>query len=236
MNSNKQILVVDDDPHLRKLLSALYIREGYGVQAVPGLLEARELLSQKSFSLVLVDLNLIGETGLDLVAELRGHRGQLGVIIISARDEVTDRIIGLEMGADDYVTKPIDLRELLIRSKRLMERLGDQSKPESMPTILSFKGLVIDPARRSVITVDGSNVAATTKEFQLLCVLAHNPGRVVNRDQISQVLHGREWQANDRSIDMVIRRLKAKLAAYNLGNAIENVRGQGYVFTLPSSA
>ena len=233
MPDSKSILIVDDDPHICRLLAAYFVKDGFSVQTVSALPEARQLLSTKIFDVVLIDINLVSENGLDLVGELRQVRKQLGVIIISSNDDVTDRIIGLEMGADDYITKPLDPRELLIRVRRLLERLKGTIRDTPLSkNNLEFRDLIIDQNERVAFDSRGSIIGLTSKEFEMLQLLSSNAGKTLSRDQISCAIQGRSWSAGDRALDMLINRLRIKLEDSGITDCIMSVRGLGYVFTL----
>lgn len=227
------ILTIDDDPIVKRLLTAYFFKEKYSFHAVSGLIEARELIATKYFNIVIVDINLIAENGLDLVSELRSKREKYGIIILSSNSAITDKIIGLEVGADDYISKPFEPRELMVRIKRLAERVAygnPSTSHHNSNQILAFDNLRIEVTYRKAYS-NGHSIQLTSKEFDLLVLLAKNYGKTLSRDQISMVLNGRQSIADDRSIAMLVKRLRNKLTQPHLGDLIQNVRGAGYVFT-----
>ncbi|MDH4191178.1 MAG: response regulator transcription factor [Betaproteobacteria bacterium] len=223
------LLAVDDDSDVTELIASYFGAHGFRVSAAHSAEQMRALLARDKVDLVLLDLGLPDADGVALARNLREH-WQGAVIIVSGRGETVDRIVGLEVGADDYVSKPFDLRELLARAKSVLRRAGEATvtNPRS---VLVFDGWCLDAQARILTNPSGAEVALTTGEFELLNVLAHNPQRVLTRDQIMDRIHYRASGPYDRAIDVQIGRLRRKIE----GNVkeprlIKSVRGAGYLF------
>jgi two-component system OmpR family response regulator len=229
------ILVVDDDREIRDLLARFLERHGLRVTAVRDAREARRMLPNGHFQMVVLDLMLPGETGLDFARWLRssasGH-SQLGLVMLTAMGEETDRIIGLELGADDYVPKPFNPRELLARMRAVLRRSGDGNKlaGESQTQLWRFGGWTLDPARRRLLNPDQVEVPVTGGEYDLLLALVERANRVLTRDMLLDLLRGRQAGPFDRAIDVAISRLRRKLEDNGRhAQLIKTVRGGGYV-------
>ena len=218
------LALIDDDSEIRELLSQYLNQQGFKV--VPFADGESFLASQVSlFDLAILDIGLPGVDGLDVCRTLR-QRSSLPVIMLTAASDDLDRILGLELGADDYMGKPFNPRELLARIKALLRRV---QAPKTMEQ-LSFGGLQIDTQKRSA-SYANENLSLTGAEFDLLNFLYQHQGEVVSRDAICQALHGRNAQPFDRSIDTNISRLRTKLNPIAL-DSIQSVRGKGYVLVL----
>jgi two-component system OmpR family response regulator len=231
-----QLLVVDDDPDIGALLVRYLGGHGFAVGIAADGAQLRAALARGPVDLILLDLGLPGEDGLMLLRELQqGWRGP--VIVISGRGESVERVVGLELGADDYVTKPFDLRELLARIRSVLRRARPPSAaavPEPARTRLEFDGLALDVEGRHLYDRDGADVALTTGEFALLLAFLERPNQVLSRDQLMNCLHGREAGPMDRTIDMQVGRLRRKIEANAADpRLLKSVRGAGYVFTAP---
>lgn len=227
------ILVVDDDHRIRQMLAVYFEEEGYRVTTVENGKAMREAMARVPADLVLLDLMLgKGESGLDITRELRG-RSDIPIIILTGRNDVVDRIIGIEIGADDYIAKPFHLREVLARVKSVLRRrnsapLADERNEET----IRFDGWALDPVRRRLTRPDGSEVGLTTGEFETLAVMARHPGRVFSRDRLMEMTRGRQLDSFDRTIDAQIARLRRKIEADpTKPELVKSVRGIGYVFT-----
>ncbi|QJD30905.1 response regulator [Methylococcus geothermalis] len=231
MTRSPHILIVDDDRELRQLLTAFLGRHGFRVDAAADGRAMAKLLETGRFDLIVLDLMLPGEDGLALCRRLRAT-SRLPVIMLTALAEETDRIVGLEMGADDYVVKPFSPRELLARIKAVLRRTGDVSgKPEGEGNTLVFDGWRLDLARRELHSPDGVLMPLTGGEFDLLAAFAQHPQRVLSRDQLLDLTKGRLAGAYDRSIDVQLSRLRRKIEADpNEPALIKTVRGGGYLF------
>jgi two-component system phosphate regulon response regulator OmpR len=232
------ILVVDDDARIRQMLSRYLGEEGFRVSGVDSGAAMRECLTREKVDLVLLDLVLPGEDGLQLAREIRSRSG-VGIIMVTGRSDMVDTVVGLEMGADDYIAKPFQLREVLARIKSVLRRLHPAgpaeapSAPESGPgEVIRFDGWSLDLARRELKSPDQSDVSLTTGEFDLLTTFAKHPGRVLNRDVLMDLTRGRQWEAYDRAIDAQVARLRRKIETDPKNpTLIKSVRGVGYVFT-----
>ncbi|MFO1349856.1 MAG: response regulator [Gammaproteobacteria bacterium] len=237
MADNIHIIVVDDEPDLREMVAEYLGRQGYTVSAAAGGADLRRILGEKPAQLVLLDIAMPGEDGLSLARYLREHH-TLGIIMVTAASGVVDRIVGLEVGADDYITKPFDLRELLARVKSVLRRLASQApKAPAKPTMaatpkgIRFGQCVLNLESHRLFTLEGQEVPLTSMEFDLLKAFADHPNRVLNRDQLLELAHRRGWDPFDRSIDIRITRLRRKIEADPAKpQSIKTVRGAGYMF------
>lgn len=224
-----QVLVVDDDPEIASLLSRYLQGQGLGVRVACDGAQTRAALVQPDFDVVLLDLGLPDADGLSLMRELR-DRWAGPIIIVTGRGESVERVVGLELGADDYVSKPFDLRELLARIRSVLRR--SKPKPEvGTDSCFNFDGLHLDIAARQLTGRDGLEVSLTTGELDLLVALVQRPQQVLSRDQLMNALHGRDAGPYDRAIDVQIGRLRRKLELDPANpRIIQSVRGAGYLF------
>ncbi len=227
------ILVVDDDREIRDLLSRFLERQGMRVTAARDAKEARRLWPLGRYHLVVLDLMLPGESGLDLARWLRGEAA-VPIVMLTAMAEETDRIVGLELGADDYLGKPFNPRELLARIRAVLRRAssgGEAGAAKEPPSkAIRFAGWVLEPARRRLLNPDGAEVALTGGEYELLQVLVERPNRVLTRDMLMDLLRGRQAGPFDRAIDVAVSRLRRKLEDDGRNpSLIKTVRGGGYV-------
>ncbi len=230
MNTTAHILIVDDDREIRDLLAEFMVRHGYRVTTAADGQSMWHSLEKGRFDLVVLDVMLPGEDGLSLCRRLRAT-SNLPVIMLTALGEETDRIVGLEMGADDYLAKPFNTRELLARIKAVLRRAGAHSVG-TPPQQLRFAGWTLDLARRELRDHDGVLMTLTGGEFDLLAAFVTHPQRVLNRDQLLDISKGREAGAFDRSIDVQLSRLRRKIEPDPKSPAlIKTVRGGGYLFT-----
>lgn len=233
MNTTAHILVVDDEPGIRELLQTYLTQQGFHVHAVADGIGLRTAMSTHSVDLVVVDLMLPGEDGLSLTRYLREH-WNVAIIILTGKGDTVDRIVGLEIGADDYIAKPFDLRELLARINSVLRRMQNPAskKDPASGKKLCFSGWQLDLTRRQLLSPQGDEVSLTTGEFDLLSVLAQHPNRVLSRDELLDFTRNREAAPFDRSIDVQIGRLRRKIEADSEHPLIiKTVRGAGYVFT-----
>jgi two-component system, OmpR family, response regulator len=231
------IAIVDDDPLLRARLADYLGQEGFRVSPAENARAMRELLAREPVDLALIDLAMPGEDGLSLTRFLR-ERSDMGVIILTGRGEPAERVVGLEMGADDYIAKPFHLRELLARVKSVLRRRQacDEERGERSvsPAGRGFAGWRLDLASRELFSPAGERVHLTTAEFQLLASFVANAGRVLGRDRLLELVAERGWSPYDRSIDQHISRLRRKLEPDpRQPSLIKTIRGKGYVFTAP---
>jgi two-component system phosphate regulon response regulator OmpR len=227
------ILVVDDDPRIRQMLTRYFEDEGYGVTAVADGASMRAVLPRISFDAIFLDLVLPGgDDGLALAREIRTG-SDVPIIMLTGRGDVIDRIVGLEIGADDYIAKPFHLREVLARLRTILRR-RQQPNPlmEQVPEqILRFEGFILDLGRRLLLSASGSEIELTTGEFDMLAVLARYPRRVFTREILMDMTRGRGLEAFDRTIDAQIGRLRRKIERDpKKPELIKSVRGIGYMF------
>ncbi|MEQ9637682.1 MAG: response regulator [Devosia marina] len=230
--SSQHILIVDDDPQVRRMLRRCLEDEGYEVTETGNGDKIEAEVSEAD--LVTLDLNLGREDGLEVARRIR-HVSDVPIIMITGKGEMIDRIVGLEIGADDYISKPFHLREVLARIRSVLRRSGT-SKP-SIPTVaatatIRFDGFELDPSRRSFKAPDGAEIPLTTGEFDLLVVFTRHPHTVLDRDRIMDLLKGHDWAPNDRSIDNQVARLRKLIETdTRQPRLIKTVRGAGYSFT-----
>ena len=225
---SENLLVVDDDEDIRELLRIYLSGVGYRVLEAGDAQSLRSVLSEHSVDLILLDQRLPDADGLVLARELRAA-SDVGIIIITGYGQPVDRIVGLELGADDYVAKPVDLRELLARIRSVLRRRSP--RPAETAQALSFEGWDIDPSARRLTAPNGDIVELTSGEFDLLMVFVRQPNRVLSRDELMNALHHREAGPYDRAIDVQVGRLRRKIESDPTRPAfIKSVRGAGYLF------
>jgi two-component system phosphate regulon response regulator OmpR len=226
--------VVDDDPEVREMLHEYLTKRGFIVLTADGGESMRQLVAEHAVNVVVLDRRMPGEDGLSLVRLLREHYS-VGIVMLTAASEVGDRIAGLERGADDYITKPFDPRELLARLHSVLRRLDAAAVTESaVPATLHrirFGCCTLDLESRQLYTLAGAEVPITTMEFDLLQTFATHPNQVLTRDELLEMAHHRGWEPFDRSIDLRVTRLRRKIE-YDPTNpqTIKTVRGVGYMF------
>ncbi len=230
------VAIVDDEADIRDLVCGYLGRHGFETFSIATERELDRLLAERNIDTVLLDVNLGNEDGFAIARRLRA-RWNGGLLMLTGRADTVDRVVGLEIGADDYVTKPFDLRELLARVRSVSRRYSGAAGKESIPAkskkpTIVFDGFRLDPERRELRDPGGEAIELTTGEFDLLHALAEHPGRVRNRDQLLRQTHNRDAAPFDRTIDVQIGRLRKKLG--DDGKApklIKAVRGIGYIFT-----
>ncbi len=230
---NTHILVVDDHSEIRDLLKRFLEQHGLRVSCARDGKEMKRLLEEREFDLLVLDLMMPGEDGLTLCRELR-VKSNLPIIMLTAMGEETDRIIGLEMGADDYLAKPFNPRELLARIKAVMLRTQADNQPaaETLTRDLRFDRWLLDVNRRELVDEDGVGLSLSTAEFDLLKVFLERPQRVLSRDQLLDLARGREAVAFDRAIDTLVSRLRRKLERDPKNpELIKTIWGGGYMFS-----
>ena len=232
METRPHLLVVDDHREIHELLQRFLTDHGYRVSVAADGSEMKRRLADAAIDLIVLDIMMPGEDGLTLCRNLRVG-SDTPVILLTAMGEETDRIVGLEMGADDYLAKPFNPRELLARIKAVLRRAGgavDRSQREA-PERLSFLGWTLLPAARELIDPAQTLVPLSTAEFTLLMAFATHPGRVLSRDQLLDLARGRDAQAFDRAVDTLVSRLRRKLGDDPRNpQIIKTVRGGGYLF------
>ena len=228
----KTILVIDDDPEIRRLVSDFLGREGYAVEQAEDGRAMDRVLEQVRPDLVVLDLMLPGEDGLSICRRLRGE-SDIPILMLTAKGDETDRVVGLEIGADDYVVKPFGPRELLARIRALLRR-SIQRSAQQITRRFAFDRFVADLDARQLLTDEGDLVALTSAEFDLLACFVMRPRRVLSRDQILDWTHGRSADPFDRTVDILVSRLRKKLDSLNPGcNLINTARNGGYLLTVP---
>ncbi len=225
---SQKILIIEDEPDIRKTLEYNISREGYEVISASSLSEGREKLESASFSLLLLDLMLPDGSGLDLCRELKQDKSlsSMPVIILTAKDDEVDKVVGFELGADDYVTKPFSVRELILRVKAVLKR--GERKSDNMEVQRQFGELKIDVDSHEVF-VNDEQVSLTALEFKLLRQLVDRRGRVQSRDQLLSDVWGYSSYVTTRTVDTHIKRLREKLGG--MGKYVQTIRGVGYKFT-----
>ncbi|MBP6749497.1 MAG: response regulator [Xanthomonadaceae bacterium] len=232
--SHPLVLVVDDDEEIGDLLRRYLSGQGLRVELYADAASLRRRMEGAPADLVLLDLGLPDDDGLNVIRDLR--RWNVPVIIVSGRGESVERIVGLELGADDYVTKPFDLRELLARIRSVLRRSsGERPDSERMSAAapFEFEGFRLEPEARRLTYADGREVALTTGEFELLHALLQRPNLVLSRDQLMNTVHGRDAGPYDRAIDVQIGRLRRKIETDPANpRLIKSVRGAGYLFAV----
>jgi two-component system phosphate regulon response regulator OmpR len=235
-----KVLIVDDDRDVRDMLAEYLATHGYEVTQADGGVAMRTVLEQVVPDVVLLDIGLPGEDGLSLARYLR-ERYDLGIIMVTGAGEVVDRIVGLEMGADDYVAKPFDPRELRARLKSVMRRVqsraapaGPQGPAGAAEDRIPVGRYLLDLKSHQLFAPDGVAVALTTMEFDLLKAFAEHPNQVLSRDRLLTLTRNREWEPFDRSIDIRIARLRRKIEDDPENpKVIRTMRGAGYMFVPP---
>ncbi len=231
MDTQDRILIVDDDPEIRQLLVDYLVRSGLDAVPARNGREMAQALERHAIDLVVLDLMLPDTDGLVLCRDLRA-KSNIPVLMLTARGEEADRIVGIEMGADDYLVKPFSPRELLARIKGILRRtrsLPPNLKPDTQ-RCLSFAGWKLDTATRVLTGSDGVATPLSGAEYRLLRILLDHPNRVLNRDQLVELIHGREAEPYDRAIDVQISRLRHRLQDDGReARLIKTVRGEGYL-------
>jgi two-component system, OmpR family, response regulator len=234
MAATPRVLIVDDDPVICELLASYLLRDGFEVHCAETAEQAEASLRENPVDLLMLDIRLPGKDGLTLTRELR-VRSELGIILITGRDDEIDRIVGLECGADDYVVKPFNPRELVSKAKNLVRRVRHAQAlqpPMEARQLKYFGDWTLDVDRRRLVAAGGSEYLLTQGEFQLLSVLLRNAGHTLSRDQLMDQIRNREWLPNDRSIDVLVGRLRRKLQDDPADpQLIHTIHGAGYLFS-----
>ncbi|MEQ9639263.1 MAG: response regulator [Alphaproteobacteria bacterium] len=231
------VVVVDDEPGIRETIQEYLEMNGIEVVSVGDGVALRALVAERVPDLVLLDLNMPGENGLSLARFLRDTT-EAGIIMLTAASSVVDRVVGLEIGADDYIPKPVDLRELLARVRAVLRRSPRATAAASgapaadNPDQISFADFTLDLGTHKLHDAEGRDIVLTSMEFDLLRAFVDHPNRVLSRDQLLEMAHHRSWEPFDRSIDIRIARLRRKLERDPSKPAlIKTVRGAGYLFS-----
>lgn len=231
MSQNTLIAVVEDDAEIRDLTLGLLQREGYEAVGCDDAPAFDRLATRRRVDLVLLDIMMPGEDGLSICRRLRAG-GDVAILMVTAKGDDIDRVIGLEIGADDYLAKPYNPRELLARIKAILRRTrkAHQVRPAPAGEVLGFNGWRIDTASRDLVDPDGRPVSLTGGEHDLLLAFLRHPQRVLSRDQLLDWTRGRSTEPFDRSIDVLLSRLRRKLGEKA---PIKTIRGGGYLFSSP---
>ncbi|AMP07578.1 response regulator [Collimonas pratensis] len=235
MKQADHLLIVDDDRDIRELLTEYLTKNGFQVSTVANGKQMRVALEVSTFDLIILDLMLPGEDGLALCRDLRtGKTKAVPILMLTARSDETDRVVGLEMGADDYLTKPFASRELMARIRAVLRRT--RMLPPNLNTVdsahtIAFGDWLLDTRARHLLDPSGTMVSLSGAEFRLLRVFLDHPQRVLNRDQLLNLTQGREAELFDRSIDLLVSRLRQRLLEdAREPRYIKTVRNEGYVF------
>lgn len=230
------IVIVEDDPVTRIKLASYFKAAGYRVSEAEDGEEMREIIAETPADLLMIDIQLPGEDGLRLTLEQRA-KSEVGIILVTGRTDTVDRIVGLEIGADDYVTKPFDQRELLARVKNLLRRVRQSTPAAPVPLFRKFQGWTLDLGSRALLSADGEFTDLTRAEFKALALLSGNPGKVLSRDRLLHEMAHRDWDPSDRTVDVVIRRLRQKLGDDSRHpRIIITSHGEGYLFAASSGS
>jgi two-component system phosphate regulon response regulator OmpR len=231
MSENAHVVVVDDDEDVRSTVAEYLRRNGLSVTEADGGTALRDIMSTRPIDLAVLDINMPGDDGLTLAREIRAS-GEAGIIMLTAKNDDIDRIVGLEIGADDYVTKPFNPRELLARVRSVLRRAtrGGES-PATMGREVQMGKCRLNLDTRKLYEADGTEVPLTTMEFDLLKCFAEHPRRVLSRDQLLDLAHSKEMEPFDRSIDTRITRIRRKIERDpSKPECLKTVRAAGYVF------
>jgi two-component system, OmpR family, phosphate regulon response regulator OmpR len=235
MAEPSHIVVVDDEPEICEMLADYLGHAGFAVSTAEDGVAMRRVLEERAADLVILDINMPGEDGLSLARYLRAN-AKVGIVMLTAAGEVVDRIVGLEMGADDYLAKPVDMRELLARIRAVLRRMtaeraaAQQDRPAPTQKV-RLGACELDLDAHKLYDTDGAEVPITSMEFDLLKAFAEHPNRVLSRDQLLDLAHNKDWEPFDRSIDIRIARLRRKIESDPAKpQVIKTVRGAGYIF------
>lgn len=240
METTDHILVVDDDRDIRELVVDYLVKSGYRATGAANGKEMRAVLDKQAVDLVVLDIMMPGDDGLTLCRQLRsGQRKDLPILMLTARHDDMDRILGLEMGADDYVVKPFVARELLARIKAILRRhrtLPPNLQITEAGRIIAFGDWQLDTSARHLLDASGTIVALSGAEYRLLRVFVDHPQRVLTRDQLLNFTQGRDAELFERSIDLLVSRVRQRLNEdVRSPRYIKTVRSEGYVFSMPVS-
>lgn len=236
MTPRPHVVVCDDEPDIRDTVAEYLERHDFAVSQAEDGAALRTLIETQHVDVVILDIRMPGEDGLSLARYL-SERSQVAIIMLTGSAEIIDRIVGLEIGADDYVAKPVDMRELLARVKAVLrrttgaDRIGDRPGTDG-PNSVQFGACRLDLSSHKLFDAAGADIAITPMEFRLLKVFAENRGRTLNRDQLLELAHDRGWDPFDRSIDIRISRLRKKIEPDpSKPEIIKTIRGVGYLYS-----
>ena len=231
MTARATILIVDDEPDVREVLDEYFVGHGYVALTAESAAAARELASARPIDIALIDIHMPGEDGLSLARHLRERYANIAIVMLTSASTVVDRIVGLEMGADDYVPKPFDPRELLARVKSVLRRTSSAARADLGAERVRIGKCVLDLAAHRLIDDAGNEVPMTPLEFDLLKAFAEQPNRALSRERILNLTQRRDWDPFDRSVDLRVMRLRKKIEPDpDHPHFIRTVRNEGYVF------
>ena len=231
MSAKATILIVDDEPDVRDVLLEYFVSHGYAVIGAESASVAKTIAAEHSIDLALVDIHMPGEDGLSLARHLRERYAKIAIVMLTSAAMVVDRIVGLEMGADDYIPKPFDPRELLARVKSVLRRTSSAGRAELGAAKLRIGRCVLDLAAHRLTNEKGEEVAMSPLEFDLLKALAEHPNRALSRERILNLNQKRDWDPFDRSVDLRIMRLRKKIEPDpDHPRFIRTIRNEGYIF------
>ena len=235
LKESAHIVVCDDEPDIRDIVAEYLRDKGYTVTTANAGPALREIIDKQQVDVVILDIRMPGEDGLSLTRYMRERSGGVAIIMLTGSADVVDRVVGLEIGADDYIAKPVDLRELLARVKAVLrrtaakERIPEKDGAKTLQPV-RFGSCVLDVEAHKLFDANGAEIAMTAMEFSLLKVFAAHRGRILNRDQLLELAHDRGWDPYDRSIDIRISRLRKKIEVDpSKPEVIKTVRGAGYL-------
>ena len=239
MSNKSHLLVVDDEPDIRESFQEYLEIGGYQVTCADGAASAREIVAEGTIDLVLLDISMPGEDGLSLARYLREHT-DLAIIMVASAGDVMDRVIGIEVGADDYLAKPVDLRELVarieavLRSKQVAPRGASSTSDAGDGAMVPFGECRLDTDAHELLGGNGESIPITEMDFQMLKLFAENPGRTLSREQILQATRGRDWDPADRSVDIQMGRIRRKIEPDpKKPTVIKTIHSRGYVYFPP---
>ncbi len=235
-NATPDILIVDDDHEIRTLLSRYLEEQGFRVMTAGDLRSCNEMLSRRTPDLLVLDVMLPDGSGLDLCRDLWGQRPRVPVILLTALKEDIDRILGLEIGADDYLGKPFNPRELAARIRAVLRRYNEEAETEPQRQSYTFAAMTLDPQLRRVTRESGEIIGLTGAEFDLLKAFLERSGRLMSRDQLLDLTQGRDRDPADRSIDVLMSRLRRKLCDTPEMPIFRTIRNGGYQMVVPVTA
>ena len=231
MSPKATLLIVDDEPDVREVLEEYFSAHGYATLGAENATAAKALAAEHDIDLALVDINMPGEDGLSLARHLRERYSRIAIVMLTSASTVVDRIVGLEMGADDYVPKPFDPRELAARVKSVLRRTSSASRADIGAERVRIGRCVLDLAAHRLVDDTGEEVAMSPLEFDLLKALAEQPNRALSRERILNLTQKRDWDPFDRSVDLRIMRLRKKIEPDpEHPRYIRTVRNEGYIF------
>jgi two-component system phosphate regulon response regulator OmpR len=231
MHSKPTILIVDDEREMREVLEEYLVVHGYAALSAESAGAARSLAAQHPIDLALLDINMPGEDGLSLARYLRERYARIAIVMLTCAGAVVDRIVGLEMGADDYVPKPFDPRELLARVKSVLRRTSSDGRADLGAERVRIGRCILDLAAHRLSDEAGKDVPMSPLEFDLLKALARHPNRALSRERILRLSQQREWEPFDRSVDLRIMRLRKKIEPDpEHPQYIKTIRNEGYIF------